>query len=181
MEETEPQTSEKATGIFADNAADRSVSVLLPGFVAPHKRVDQPKRSLRRWLEARLNEECGACNGLADKLLLGRIPGEKHPLPVTGVNLRAFCEQAKLEVVRKFFFDLDVDKATAERIRVGSDKKASTGSHPMSQPARKRTRPAREDDEDAAPSKMTCTVGADGTSAAAACPATGAQLSLPCT
>jgi hypothetical protein len=51
----------------------------------------------------------------------------------------------------------------------------------MSQPARKRTRPAREDDEDAAPSKMTCTVGADGTSAAAACPATGAQLSLPCT
>ena len=55
MEETEPQTSEKATGIFADDAADRSASVLLPGVVAPHKREDQPKRSLRRWLEARLD------------------------------------------------------------------------------------------------------------------------------
>ena len=178
MEETEPQTSENTTGIFAENAADRNVSVLLPGFVAPRRREDQPKRSFRCWLEARLDEQHGACNGLADKLLRGGIPGEKGPLPVTGVNLRAFCEQAKLEVVRKFFLDLDVDEATAERIRVGSDKKASTGSH---QPARKRTRPAREDDEDVAPSKMTCTVGADGTSAAAACPATGAQLSLPCT
>ena len=180
MEETEPQTSENTTGIFAENAADRNVSVLLPGFVAPRKRVDQRKRSLRCWLETRLDEQCGACNGLADKLLLGRImiPGEKDPLPVTGINLKAFCGQANLEVARKFFLDLDVDEATAERIRVGSDKKASTGSH---QPARKRTRPAREDDEDVAPSKMTCTVGADGTSAAAACPATSAQLSLPCT
>ena len=177
MEETEPQTSENTTGIFAENAADRNVSVLLPGFVAPRKRVDQPKRSLRCWLdsEARLDEQRGACNGLADKLLLGRIPGEKGPLPVTGINLKAFCGQAKLEVLRKFFLDLDVDEATAERIRVGSDKKASTGSH---QPARKRTRPAQED---VAPSKRTCTVGADGTSAAAACPATGAHLSLPCT
>ena len=177
MEETEPQTSENTTGIFAENAADRNVSVLLPGFVAPRKRVDQPKRSLRCWLEARLDEQCGACNGLADKLLRGGIPGEKGPLPVTGVNLRAFCEQAKLEVVRKFFLDLDVDEATAERIRVGS-KKASTGSH---QPARKRTRPAQEDDEHVGPSRRTCTVGADGTRAAAACPATGAHLSLPCT
>ena len=30
MEETEPQTSENTTGIFAEKAADRNVSVLLP-------------------------------------------------------------------------------------------------------------------------------------------------------
>ena len=59
-------------------------------FVAPRRREDQPKRSFRRWLEIRLDEQHGACNGLADKLLRGGIPGEKGPLPVTGVNLRAF-------------------------------------------------------------------------------------------
>ena len=179
-----PQAEVSSNGSGMSPQDAESCRGVLPRLVAPRRtRENNPELSMRKWLAERLGVPRGSCIALAAKLIRGK---QSNGSPVTGPSIRNFCADHPADVVLKFFEDLEIDRDTAERIRVGPAKTQADASQ-STRKKRQHVEVPVDEAADALASKQPRvqsthqyeTLGPDDASAQMTDAAAGARLALP--